>query len=606
MLLAEKEGVTQLEAERYRLRLAPDKPFVYLEDQQGKPLAELFVLSSIHPMHARDDTTHIGPWVVEEFENEVVFSLKAASNAWRSKTYRFRCTPRRLVYEVEVEGSGQLVEANYFGGFSSAQTRWGSGFYWSGQSFVKGFNPTPNSDETNYFSPAEGSHIELMGVPLPVKSTWFFTPPPFCLCFAGKQGWLGLGVEAAPGSSRFTQYAYHAQRGGFYLSLAYEGYTIVKDSYRLPGIGFDFESDEYLALAAHIHALKECGWAPTARKANPPDWWREPIFCGWGQQCYQAEVDQGKAASYSRQDLYTGFLSKLTGQGIEPGTVVLDDKWQATYGQNQADEMKWPDLRGFIDRQHADGKKVLLWLKAWDPEGVPDGECITNASGLPVSVDPTNPAYEARLRKSIRHMLSSDGYDADGFKIDFTARMPSGPGLCLYGDAWGLELMRSYLGIIYDEAKQAKRDALVMTQTPHPYLADVTDMIRLNDVNMDSDVNQAMQLRARIVQIACPQAIIDTDNWPMRNRATWRRYLHLQRELGVPSLYYATHIDTSLEPLTEKDYALIRQVWSAYRTRLAHPGEQGKPLDRIGQQLRSMGTSLKPGSRRGRKAMGFK
>ena len=35
-----------------------------------------------------------------------------------------------------------------------------------------------------------------------------------------------------------------------------------------------------------------------------------------------------------------------------------------------------------------------------------------------------------------------------------------GPGLQLYGDAWGLELMKRYLGIIYDEAKRAKPEAL--------------------------------------------------------------------------------------------------------------------------------------------------
>jgi hypothetical protein len=606
MLLAVKAGVKQLEADRYRLRFASDKPFVYLDDHQGKRMAELFVYSSVHPMHTRDDTTNAGDWEVMESEGEVIFSLQATSSAWRRKTYRLRCRPNRLVYEVEVEGSGQLAEVNYFGGYSSAHARWGSGFYWSGQNFTKGFNPTPNSDEINYFSASEGSQIELMGVPLPVKSTWFFTPPPFCLCFSGKHGWLGLGVEAEPGVNRFTRYAYHGQRRGFFLSLAFEGHTFVKDFYRLPGIGIDFAGDEYQALDAHIHALQEAGWVPAARKTHKPPWWREPIFCGWGQQCYQAEVEKGKATEYSKQDLYDSFLATLSKQGLEPGTIVLDDKWQATYGQNQADERKWPDLRRFIDQQHALGKKVLLWLKAWDPEGLPVEECITNSAGLPLSVDPTNPAYEARLRESIRGMLSADGYDADGFKIDFTARMPSGPGICLYGDAWGLELMKLYLGIIYEEAKRTKRDALVMTQTPHPYLADVTDMIRLNDINTKSDINRAMQLRSRIARLACPEAIIDTDNWPMRDLAAWRRYLRLQGQLGVPSLYYATHIDSTREPLTPKDYDLVKRVWRAYRAGLSYPESQDEPLDRLGQQLHKMRSSLKSSRRRGMKALGLK
>src|SRR5690606_31690648 len=119
--------------------------------------------------------------------------------------------------------------------------------------------------------------------------------------------------------------------------------------------------------------------------------------------------------------------------------------------------------------------------------------------------------YEARLRTAVRNMLSPDGYDADGFKIDFTARIPSGYGLRIHEEVWGLELMRRYLSIIYSEAKQTKPDALIIAHTPHPYLADVVDMIRLNDINMDKDVNRAMLHRAKVAMLACPEAIIDTD-----------------------------------------------------------------------------------------------
>src|SRR5690606_40741115 len=83
----------------------------------------------------------------------------------------------------------------------------------------------------------------------------------------------------------------------------------------------------------------------------------------------------------------------------------------------------------------------------------------------------------------------------------------------------------------------------------HPYLADQLDMIRLNDINKGSDVNEAMRHRAKVARIACPHALIDTDNWPIPDRSSWRAYLPLQLELGVPSLYYSSHIDTSGEPL---------------------------------------------------------
>ena len=93
---------------------------------------------------------------------------------------------------------------------------------------------------------------------------------------------------------------------------------------------------------------------------------------------------------------------ELDANGVDPGIVVIDDKWQASYGDNEVDASKWPDLRGFVDRQHGRGRHVLLWLKAWDPEGVPVEECVRNAANRPTAVDPTNPAFVERLRAGVR------------------------------------------------------------------------------------------------------------------------------------------------------------------------------------------------------------
>jgi hypothetical protein len=558
----------RVSASSYTLTCATDRPYIYLADVKGKKLAELFVLSSVHTLQGRDDTVRIDTWQTEQRDGEIVLSLTTQSSLWRRKTYRFRCAETRFTYEIELEGEGHLTEALYFSGYYSGQVRWGSGFFWSGQRFKKIFNPEPTVAESYRFNPSNSSGIDLAGVPLPGKAGWFFTPPPFCFVAQVGQRWMSMGVEAAAGENRFTQYQYHGQQGSFHLSLSYEGYTHVSGVYTLPALGFDFAADEYEALTQHVAAL-QCQGYVQERHAEKPNWWYEPIFCGWGTQCYAASIKGGRAPDYARQLHYEESLATLEFNALTPGIVVLDDKWQNTYGANAADEAKWPNLRGFVDAQHAAGRKVLLWLKAWDPEGIPADECITNAAGLPLAVDPTNPAFERRFRETIRTMLSADGYDADGFKIDFTARIPTGPGARLYGDIWGLELMKRYLFIIYDEAKKTKPDALVMSHTPHPYLADVLDMIRLNDINMDTDVNRAMTHRARVSEIACPDAIVDTDNWPITNRAVWRKYITLQPTLGVPSLYYVTHIDSTGEPLQPEDYALIRQMWETYRSQKA-------------------------------------
>jgi len=354
--------------------------------------------------------------------------------------------------------------------------------------------------------------------------------------------------------------------------LEYEGHTRVDGRFDAPAVVITpHVRDPYAGLRCHRDDLAARGVAPEPAARETPAWWTEPIFCGWGAQCRLARTTGGRAPDLAREERYDEFLRILGEHGVDPRTVVLDDKWQEAYGTNRPDPRKWPDLRAWIARRHEEGRHVLLWWKAWDPEGLDASLCIRRPDGVPVALDPTNARACDALRESVAQMLGPDGLDADGLKIDFTARTPSGRALAANGPGWGIALLHDLLRIVYLAAKEAKPDALVITHTPHPSFADVTDMVRLNDMLRLDDpgpmppVVPQMRYRAGVVHAACPDLLVDTDDWAVPDKATWRAYLEEKPRLGVPSLYYVTDVDLDGEPLEEEDYAAIRRTWAAWR-----------------------------------------
>jgi hypothetical protein len=268
------------------------------------------------------------------------------------------------------------------------------------------------------------------------------------------------------------------------------------------------------------------------------------------------------------QENYDRFLAELDRHGVVPATIAIDDKWQETYGRNRPDTTKWPDLRGWIAERHERGQRVLLWWKAWDAEGLPPELCIRRRDGAPIAFDPSADGAAELVEQMMEELCGPSGLDADGLKIDFTARTPSGASLVGSGRAWGIALLHELLRLVYHQVKHAKPDALVITQTPHPSFADVTDMVRLNDMLRLDDpgpirpetVVPQMRYRADVVHAALPDRLVDTDDWTIPDLATWRDYLAVKPELGVPAFYYTTHLDLTGEPLEDADYAALREL----------------------------------------------
>jgi hypothetical protein len=563
-----------VESGAYSLIFQTDPPTAHFHDRAGHCWAELFLAATLDTLEGLDSTTHIDAPVVERTADGHEVRIEARSTRWSARRLVFQCHPDRLDVRAEVEGDGHLTECVFFGGPYSGTRRSGSGQYASGRGFSSVFTPEPSRSE-RWVRPADArTQLDVLGTGLHGQGHWFFTPPPFCFAMSPEPApaeparivagpWMTVGLAHERGSSAFTRMVYDGTEDGFDLLLDYEGQTGITGRWRSPSLVFQLSgADPYAAIERYARVVERRPSASPA-PASVPSWWSEPIFCGWGAQSALAVQSGDAAQDHCTQQNYERFLDTLLAHDCKPGTVVIDDKWQAGYGRADVDARKWPDLLGFIAERHAHDQRVLLWWKAWDPEGLDPTLCVRDADGIAVAADPSHPGYRTFVRERLHELLSPQGYGADGLKVDFTARTPSGPSLQRHGDAWGVDLLYQLLEALYGAAKAAKPDALIVTHTPNPAFRGVTDMIRLNDINPHHSVVAQMTHRARIVQAALPGVLVDTDNWQMPDRRSLRDYLRLQPSLGVPSLYYATQLDASGEPLTATDYEAVRAAWRA-------------------------------------------
>jgi hypothetical protein len=563
-----------VETPGYRLELEPSGLLLRLSAPDGRELASLRPLTAIDTAAAADETPEVELVARSRYlpSGARGFAVERRSTVWERAGVAVVCEEERIVLRPWVRGRGAITDAHLLG-FRSLLPGQPLGWMPSGSRFRSVFSPNPGDPAKVVRSAGDSAVVGVSGDGTPGRGHWLFTPAPLVLALstaaeADPHGgeWLALAVEAPVEELGFVELAYVPAEGGFALRLDYDGHTDVDGELALPAIVLT------PGLANAYHALRP---RTAAAPRRTPAWWHEPIFCGWGAQCFLARDTGRFAGELATQENYDGFLAELEREQVVPGIVVIDDKWQVGYGTNEPDTAKWPDLRGWIAERHERGARVLLWWKAWDPEGLPPELCVRNPDGVPVAVDPTNPDTRAELRAQMLRLLGPDGLDADGLKIDFTARTPSGRALTTHGRGWGIALLHELLRVVYEAAKEAKPDALVITHAPHPSFADVTDMIRLNDMvrteapDARSGVVAQMRHRAEVARSACPQLLIDTDDWSVPSLAEWREYVEAKPLLGVPSLYYARGVDATGERFEPQDYAALRRTWAAWRAELS-------------------------------------
>ena len=160
------------------------------------------------------------------------------------------------------------------------------------------------------------------------------------------------------------------------------------------------------------------------------------------------------------------YAKAMLDHGLPPGIFMIDDTWQLGYGEWYFDMRRFSDPKGMMDKLHAMGYKVLLWMCpfvsmdtpayrriAWGRNhddvkgyptrggflcssvkkgygGVPPAAPVNWWNGTSALLDFTHPNAVAWFDEQLERLVKD--YGADGFKFD-------GGGVHFYAGCVGLE-----------------------------------------------------------------------------------------------------------------------------------------------------------------------
>ena len=401
-------------------------------------------------------------------------------------------------------------------------------------------SPTDGEEIFVPFCTDHGWNRKPISQPAQDRNAWagYMTPP---LCYPirrkGTQEWftLSLAPEKLDFSSFNTQ---PGPDGRIALRLDYAVTVPVEKVHKLPAVLLRFPyGDQYEALKDYAEGLVRDGCVERpVRKIEP--WWNDPIVCGWREQTLWMQKCGGSGYDYCTQEIYEDWNAKLEELEIPYGTMVIDAIWSKEEYDWTLDTEKWRDMRGFIDKLHAQGRHALLWICPV-AKGLPDDECILMEQpngAIQRLMDPFSPKHRARITECLRVMLSDAPgcLNADGLKLDYTGGMPAGKPIRFTKPVFGYDYLKAQYQLYHDGAKAAKADCLLEYQVANPHMAGTFDMTRLNDYVVAPGMNNAfdvMEERMKIASCVNFGTPIDVDG--IRSP----EYIRRCSELGVPSMY---------------------------------------------------------------------
>lgn len=529
----------ELTAPAYSLSFDRDRPWsVVLATGTGERIAELFVGSAVDTVRGRDALEQPEPPVISRRDEATEIIFAGRSSQWEQKRYVLSCTDGELAYRVEVTGRGKITWCRMLEGCLAEDVRalgltggrLRDGYERPYADLARGsraffktyFTARPTAAERDWRTTWEDDLIDLIDDPLRHGGCDSFLPAPWAHAFELGEGepWTAVGLLPRPDELEFS--SYHLRTGtGFGFELGYDGRVTVEREWHSPELLFVFGGRD---VSGALHGLFEATRARLPEAEAPaPEWLRQPVFDGGGQQEWLARG--GDPAAECSLANYLDALAMLDEAGLRPGSIWIGPGWCGA-DPTVPDPLRWPDLKGFIARQHTEDRRVILTLPLFPP----------------VDWDVASAA----------ELVGPDGLDADGLRVTEVAPRDG----CIGTLARRLADLRRV-------ARQARPGAALLAPTVNPYFAGLVDAVTLGGLWTDRRSVAAMvRHRAELAELALPALPRLVTDRHAPSREAWLELVELAPELGVPVLSAVQGIAATGEGVTAEDLRLVARAWA--------------------------------------------
>lgn len=416
---------------------------------------------------------------------------------------------------------------------------------------------------------------------------WQFAPHPTVFIFRKLQAHLFFGALDLPTS--YGMYLemkhYRVENWSLDYGVSPNGLQLAPgDTFRSPTMRlFIRQADSaYTVIDEFVGMLVCSGRIPDPAQKAVHAWWREPVYCTWGDQVFRAACVPPEALQAQVAELMTptrtvfdeAMVREAVGiikrEKLPIRTILLDEGWHVARGQWEAHPVRFPNLRGLVDELHAAGFKVMVWWN-WaeiettaivDPAHLLAGGKL-NRHGCRARDYSIASTREDYLKPLFHQLFSSDpgAYDLDGVKTDFLADKVH-PDMSPADPRWRGEENYFYhvTRLFYQEMRKHKADAMHMGCAGNFWLAEFMDTNRTYDVHSSDYLEH--EARGRMLKHAAPGAIVSYDLPSLENLD---KYVASAQDHGAAIQFgNLLHIQndwfSDIRPADDDYYRLLRKI----------------------------------------------